>query len=197
MRCPSVGALLLGLVASVPAARATPEATAIDGDAGPLNAIVFEPLAVVFARAFAVEYERRVAPHWSWFVQPSVVFGASRLSTAGVGGDETARGFSGLGFGLTSGVRFFPLHPGLDGFFISAFVSGAWTTTTGAADTGTIGDAWGWGGGAMVGWTFLPSQVFDLSLGLGLALTDRHDAEHPDGHFGVLPAIRVAVGAAF
>jgi len=159
----------------------------------PDNAITLEPLAVVFARAFALEYERHVAYGWSVFAQPSVVFGASRLTATT--DEEVGRGFSGYGVGLTLGARFFPFDRGLEGFFASAFVSVAWATAT-TNDNVNLQSV-GVGVGLMAGYTFILGGVFDLSLGAGASYFEVHFDSGQGVERGVQPAIRAAMGAAF
>lgn len=169
------------------AAGATP---ARAREAGPRNAITLEPLAVVFARTIAVEYERGVGR-----------FGV-HLGGAVTLGDFDAGETSGdyLALAATLGVRFYPWSEGPVGAFVGPYASLGWVD---AESGGERASGLGWSVGAMAGWTWVFGSVFALSLGAG-AVYYRHDID-PDGaggepakgRSGLFPATRLGVGAAF
>jgi hypothetical protein len=181
------------LVAALTLLVALPRpAGASDEEPTPPRTVTTEPLAIVFARAFALEFEGRVGEGWTLFVQPSVVVGASRLT--GADPDAPDRGFGGYGLGLTAGFRFFPFDVGPEGFFLSVFGSGAWATSS-AVDGASV-DGAGFGAGAMAGYTFILGGSFVLSLGAGAAYAE----VHPSGaevRREAQPAVRAGLGVAF
>ncbi len=167
-------------------------AVAEDGAAPAPRTLTTEPLAIVFARAFALEFEGRVAEGWTLFAQPSVVVGASRLS--GVDPEAPDRGFAGYGLGVTLGARFFPFDPGPEGFFVSLFGSVAWATSS-AVDGASV-DGTGFGAGAMAGYTFILGGSFVLSLGAGAAYAELRPSAG-DVRREAQPALRAGLGVAF
>ena len=174
--------------------------------AGADNAITLEPLALVYARTIALEYERG--------------FGTVglALATAVTLGDWSASGSSGdyLALGATLGVRFYPWTEAPAGPFIGPFGGIAWVDASGG---GEASSGIGWSVGALAGWSWTlgggreqssgpsggppPDQSsggFVLSLGAGAAWY-AYDLELSSGasvgRQGFLPALRLAVGAAF
>lgn len=160
-------------------------------DPGPENAITFEPLAVVFARTIAVEYERG-------FDLVGVHAGvALTLGDFATGGDNAQSGTF-RGVALTLGARFYPWSRAPSGAFIGPFGSVAWVD----ADTGAAtASGFGWSAGALAGWTLILGRSFDLSLGAGAAWYDatarRAQGESEPTRSGVQAALRLAIGAAF
>lgn len=160
------------------------------GEVDPRNAITLEPLAVVFARTIAVEYERGVGR-----------FGV-HVGGAVTLGDFDAGESSGdyLALAATLGARFYPWSEGPIGAFVGPFASLGWVD---AESGGERASGLGWSVGAMAGWTWVFGSVFALSLGAG-AVYYRHDID-PDGaggepakgRSGFFPATRLGVGAAF
>jgi len=162
-------------------------AWALGDDDTARNAITLEPLAVVFARTIAVEYERG-------FGHVGVHLGTA-LTLGGF--DSDGRNGNYLAFGVTFGVRFYPWSEAPEGPFGGPFGSIAWVD----ADDGTSqSQGLGWSVGGLVGWTWVLGSVFALSLGAGAAWY-AYDVDGTDGatvgRNGFLPALRLAVGAAF
>ncbi len=179
-------ALVIGAPAHAREARETPGLASPSVEA-PKNVITLEPLAVVYARTIALEYERgigRVGLH----LGSALTLGS--FDSADSNGDY-------LAVAVTLGMRIYPWTDAPEGPFVGPFGSVAWVD----ADDGTTAvTGVGWSVGAMVGWTWLLGSVFALSLGAGAAWYS-YGIERADGttagHEGFLPALRLAVGAAF
>lgn len=175
---------------AVGAARGAPPAEGA-ADPGPENAITFEPLAVVFARTIAVEYERG-------FDLVGVHFGvALTLGDFATAGDNAQSGTF-RGVALTFGARFYPWSRAPSGAFFGPFGSLAWVD----AETGdATASGFGWSAGALAGWTLILGRSFDLSLGAGAAWYDanaqRAQGESDTARSGIQAALRLAIGAAF
>ena len=181
-----VGALV-AFVSVVPAVRAAPERKP--------NALTIEPLAVVFARTIALEYERGIGGWVSVFVQPSFVYGSSRVVTSEGNATTTTDGEY-FAVGGTLGVRIFPWRAAPTGPFVSPFAGLAYTH---ASAGGESASGLGWSVGGLIGYTFVLGSVFELSLGGGAAYA-AYAIEAGGKRFGgrgVLPAFRLAVGAVF
>jgi len=153
----------------------------------PRNVITLEPLAVVYARTIALEYEHGFG-HIGVHVGSALTLG---------GFDSSGGNGNYLAIGATLGMRFYPWSEAPAGGFIGPFGSVAWVD----ADDGTTqSKGIGWSVGALVGWTWLLGSVFVLSLGAGAAWY-AYDIDGAGattvGRSGFLPALRLAVGAAF
>lgn len=179
------GALCIAVILSI---AAGPRVRADDEVDLPDNAITLEPLAVVYARTIALEYERG-------FGTLGVHLGAAFTL-----GDFEGDGESGdyLAVGATLGVRFYPWSDAPGGAFVGPFGSLAWVE---AEDGGSRSEGLGWSAGAMVGWTWILGSVFVLSIGAGAAWyaydVDGADGGAKVGRSGLWPALRLAVGMAF
>jgi len=156
-------------------------------DASPRNAITLEPLSVVYARTIALEYERgfgRVGLHI-----------ASALTLGGFDSADSQGDY--LAVGVTLGLRVYPWSEAPAGGFLGPFASVAWVD---ADDGAKRSQGLGWSVGAQVGWTWILGSVFALSLGAGAAWY-AYDLDGAGGtavgRSGLLPALRLAVGAAF
>lgn len=153
----------------------------------PDSVITLEPLAVVYARTIALEYERGVG-HVGLHLGAALTLGSFDLSERS--GDY-------LGVAVTLGARFYPWTEAPAGPFIGPFASVGWVE---AQDGVQRASGVGWSVGAMAGWTWLLGSVFALSLGAGAAWY-AYDIDGADGatvgRAGFLPAVRLAVGAAF
>lgn len=153
----------------------------------PRNVITLEPLAVVYARTIAVEYEHG-------FGHVGVHIG-SALTLGGFDSGEGKGNY--LAVGVTLGTRIYPWSDAPAGGFVGPFGSVAWVD---ADDGKTQSQGIGWSVGAMVGWTWLLGSVFALSLGAGAAWYS-YEVDGADGatvgRSGFEPALRLAVGAAF
>lgn len=154
----------------------------------PDNAITLEPLAVVFARTIALEYERGVG-------RVGVHVGTA-LTLGGFDSGESSGDY--LSVGATFGARIYPWSEAPAGAWVGAFGGLAWVE---AEDGTERSSGLGWSAGAMVGWTWILGSVFELSLGAGAAwyAYEVDDAGGRDalGEDGLLPALRLAVGVAF
>lgn len=162
------------------------------GDAD--NAITLEPLALVYARTIVLEYERGLGRV------------GLALASAVTLGDWSADGASGdyLALGATLAVRIYPWTEAPAGPFIGPFGGLAWVDasgqTSGPSSGGENASGIGWSVGALAGWSWTLGGGFVLSLGAGaawysydLALSSGDTV----GRHGFLPALRLAVGAAF
>lgn len=188
-----VGVALVGLVSTAHAEPAEPEVRP--------NALTIEPLAVVFARTIALEYERGIGGWVSVFVQPSFVYGSSHVvRTTGDAADPTTATSTTDGeyfaVGGTVGVRIFPWHAAPTGPFVSPFAGLAYTHANAGGESAS---GLGWSVGGLVGYSFVLGSVFELSLGGGAAYAayDVTAGGQRFGDDGVLPAFRLAVGAVF
>ena len=151
----------------------------------PDNAITLEPLAVVFARTIALEYERGFGP-----------VGVALAAAVGLGdiahkSTETTGDFN--AFGVTLSVRVYPWDSAPRGAFFGPYATMAWVEAKGDGDEGTASGL-GWTVGAMAGYTWLLGRSFIVSAGAGVGWFE-HDVGV--GESGLLPALRLAVGAAF
>ncbi len=159
------------------------------------NALTIEPLAVVFARTIALEYERGIGGWVSVFVQPSFVYGSSRVVTTEGNATTTTDGEY-FAVGGTLGVRIFPWRAAPTGPFVSPFAGLAYTRARTGGDSAS---GLGWSVGGLIGYSFVLGSVFELSLGGGAAYA-AYALEAGGKRFGergVLPALRLAVGAVF
>jgi len=185
---------IAAVFASVGEARAGAPAPVADlattADPEPKNVITLEPLAVVFARTIAVEYERGIG-RFGLHLGGAVTLGG--FDAADASGDY-------LALGVTLGVRFYPWSEGPIGAFVGPFGSLGWVSAESGDERAS---GLGWSVGAMAGWTWVFGSVFALSLGAG-AVYSRHEID-PDGpggdpargRSGFFPATRLGVGAAF
>ncbi|MCA9562752.1 MAG: DUF3575 domain-containing protein [Myxococcales bacterium] len=155
-------------------------------DDRPLNTITIDPLPLIFG-VLSLEYERAVAPAVSIYAGPSINFGTS------VDDPDSA-----FGLGLDMGARFFPWGKAPEGFFIAADFGVAYASAT-DGETDTSASAVAYAVGGSIGYTFLIADVFDLSLGVGAQYADFEIKVANDsiGFSGVLPTLRLALGAAF
>jgi hypothetical protein len=163
-------------------------ARAAEDEELPDNVITLEPLAVVYARTIALEYERAFGPIG---IHVGAAFTLGDFDGGGQSGDY-------LAIGGTLGVRFYPWSDSPAGAFVGPFGSLAWVE---AKDGDTRTEGMGWSVGAMVGWTWVFGSVFAFSLGGGAAwydyTVDGTGGRDAVGRSGVYPALRLAVGVAF
>lgn len=176
-----------GLVGAIAAALCAPAVDAVLSGAAraetPENALTLEPLAVVFARAIALEYERGIGPV-GLALGAAVGLGDVSHQSSGRSGDFTA-------LGLTLSVRVYPWDLAPRGAFFGPFGSLGWVEAE-AGDRRASG--LGWSVGALAGYTWILGTSFILSGGAGLAW---YEHEVGDGESGLFPTLRLAVGAAF
>lgn len=149
----------------------------------PENALTLEPLAVVFARTIALEYERGFGPV-GLALGAAVGLGDVSHQSSGRSGDFTA-------LGLTLSVRIYPWDLAPRGAFFGPFGSLGWVEAE-AGDRRASG--LGWSVGALAGYTWILGTSFILSGGAGFAW---YEHEVGDGESGLFPTLRLAVGAAF
>ncbi len=183
-----VAALVTGILAGVSTGSqaAGPDA----GRPGPRTAITFEPLGAIYARAFAIEVEQRVAPRWTVLLQPALIL----ASQAATGADGVVSGETSLVGSATLGCRYFLVGQGLDGLFLGPLLTASFGGFARSSDATTpVALA----AGALGGYTFLLGQTFLLSTGVGAQYHARVDAGRPAGGDRVLPLLRLAIGAAF
>lgn len=187
-----------GVRAEAGAPEVVPEGVAPDASVhatGPENAITFEPLAVVFARTIAVEYERGFGLVG---VHGGLALALGDFATGGESGSSgTFRGVS-----VTIGARFYPWSRAPSGAFVGPFGSVAWVSAESADATA---DGFGWSVGALAGWTLILGRSFDLSLGAGAGWYEATAQRSAVGELagesaarsGLQPTLRLAIGAAF
>lgn len=153
---------------------------------GPLNTLTVNSLGLLIGSVY-IEYERALSERLSWYAGPSY-FG---LDPGSADGDWTLRLFR-----LSSGVRLFLLGRAPEGLFLGPEVSVGYIEL----DTkSTIASATTWSAGGMLGYTWLIGDLVDLSLGLGLehlSASTSYDGE-TYGSSGLLPMLRLSIGAAF
>ncbi|MFT7579141.1 MAG: hypothetical protein ACI9MR_000803 [Myxococcota bacterium] len=151
------------------------------------NTITVEPLALILTRTIALEYERTLSDTVSLFVAPSFTTGSV------TSGDNNA---DFLSLGASAGVRFYLTEPAPAGLFLNPLVQVAWAS--GSRDD-VSGTGVGWSAGGLVGYAWVLSNTFDLSVGLGAAYY-RLDLDVDGETFddaGIQPLGRLAVGVAF
>lgn len=151
--------------------------------AGPENAITLEPLAVVFARTIALEYERGFGP-------VGLALGAA-LGLGDIAHRSSNTDGDFMALGLTLSVRVYPWDLAPRGAFFGPFGTLGWVEAE-AGETRASG--FGWSLGALAGYTWLFGTSFIVSGGAGLAW---YEHEVGDGESGLLPTLRLAVGAGF
>lgn len=159
-------------------------------DEAPGNALVFEPLAVVFAKTIAVEYERRLTDGVSLALAPALAYGDVRGS-----GESPVTG-SYLALGATLAVRFYPWSVAPEGAFIGPYGGVSW----GSADAGDASaSGLGWSVGGLAGYTWILGRFFVISGGLGASWNDLAvDASGTTtASRGVALATRLAIGGVF
>lgn len=158
------------------------------------NVIATEPLALVFARTIALEYERGFG-HVGVHLSTALALGDFSLTESERSGDY-------LSLGFTAGVRFYPWSEAPRGAFFGPFGTVAWIQAESRAGGETAETSGvGWAAGAMVGWTWVLGTSFVVSVGGGAAwyelALDPDAGDETSGRSGLLPALRLAVGAAF
>jgi len=158
------------------------------------NVIAIEPLALVFARTIALEYERGI-DHIGVHVSTALALGDFSISEPERSGDY-------LSIGFTLGVRVYPWTEAPRGPFFGPFATIAWIEAKSrSGDQTAETSGFGWAAGAMVGWTWVLGTSFVVSVGGGAAWyelsLDPDDTVEPSGRRGALPSLRLAVGAAF
>ena len=135
---------------------------------------------------FAVEYERAVHPKVSVFVGPAMFAAYNRVGN--VTNTE-------LGFGGTVGARFFVAGLAPEGLFVGPLLTIGYSNMTNA---GISSHGLRITSGAMVGYTWIFGDVFDLSLGAGAnyvnASTTLAGGSAPSP---VEASLRAAIGVAF
>ncbi|MCC6621068.1 MAG: hypothetical protein IT385_07420 [Deltaproteobacteria bacterium] len=186
-----VPAIALALVTG----GADPDARAADPKPGPApeplaNALTLEPLAVVFAKTIALEYERRLSSGVSLALGPVVTLGETTT-----GGDEPVEGTY-VAWGLNLAVRFYPWSVAPAGAFVGPFAGVAWTSAE-AGDS--LAEGVGWSVGGLAGYTWILGRYFVFSVGAGAAWSDMDldvDGERR-GKQGVYPSLRLAIGGVF
>jgi len=143
---------LAALLALALSARGAQAQTA--GAETPQNLVDINPLALI-GGDLSVEYERAVSPYATILVGPQVLLFPGLGSTSGI---------TEHGAGLTLAAHFFPLGNALHGFWLGPEVDLDWASVS-------FNDASGSGLGAgaygIVGYTFLPTRHFAVSLGVG------------------------------
>jgi len=162
--------------------------------APPPNALTLEPLAVVFAKTIALEYERRLTPGFAVAFGPQITLGET--TTGGAADDPATRDGSYVAWGLNLMARFYPWSVAPAGAFVGPFGGVAWTTAE-AGDSTTEG--FGWSLGGLAGYTWILGKHFVFSVGAGAAWIDLDlevDGE-TRGKRGVYPSLRLAIGGVF
>lgn len=181
-----VGALALTSVLGGTALAETPS----PGEHEPTNTVTFSPLPLALNREIDLEYEHALNDDVSLFAGPSFIVGstsACSCSFSAYGGTFGARLFAGR---APSGV--------FVGIFGTALYASASVNGSSASVSGLAYEA-----GGMLGYTFIVAGHVDLSLGVGAAYANEQlTLTAPGGSFtvgadGVVPALRLALGAAF
>ena len=152
MRHVSIAATLLLLLVTLPARADAPPPAWLDGEIS-RNTVVIK-----LGEHFAVEYERAVHPKVSVFVGPALFASYNKSGT------HTR---SELGFGGTVGARFFVTGLAPEGLFVGPLLTLGYSTVRDTGDTDNTSHGLRITSGAMVGYTWIFGQVFDLSLGAG------------------------------
>ncbi len=149
----------------------------------PDNAITLEPLAVVFSRTITLEYERGFGP------VGLALAGALGLGDIAHTSSQTSGDF--IALGLTLSVRIYPWDLAPRGAYIGPYSTLMWVEAEagGHSESGV-----GWSVGALVGYTWLLGTSFVVSGGVGLGW---YEHEVGEGESGLVPALRLALGAAF
>lgn len=135
---------------------------------------------------FAVEYERAVDPKVTIFVGPAAFVAYSTAN--GVDRSE-------LGLGGTIGARFFVSGLAPEGLFVGPLLTASYSTVREGAERR---HGMRITSGAMIGYTWIFANAFDLSLGAGanyVNATRSQDGASPPGP--VEASLRAAVGVAF
>lgn len=180
-------AIVMALVAS----GADPGGAAADRPPDPpANALTIEPLAVVFAKTIALEYERRLTTGVTIAFGPVITLGETTT-----GGEDAVEG-SYVAWGLDLTTRFYPWSVAPAGAFIGPFAGVAWTSSE-AGDR--VSEGFGWSLGGLAGYTWILGKYFVFSVGAGAAWIDLDldvDGESR-GKRGVYPALRLAIGGVF
>jgi hypothetical protein len=143
-------------------------------------------VSVKLGEHMAVEYERAVLPEMSVFVGPALFVGFAST-------DNVVR--SELGFGGALGARFFITGVAPEGLFVGPVLNLGYSRTRVGAE---ITSGLRLSTGAMVGYTWIFFNVFDLSLGAGanyVNVTSLHDAPQAPRPFEA--SYRLALGVAF
>jgi opacity protein-like surface antigen len=107
---------------------------------------------------YAVEYERALSGRVSAYVAPALI-----SFTRGYGGYLVS------GFGADLGLRYFIVGEAPGGFWASAGLNAKTYSGTYGTSLGGPGEekTSSFGAGAMLGYTFLPLDVLDISIGAG------------------------------
>lgn len=178
-------ALAAALLVSTPAA-AEQLSLGSESSSGPRNTLTANPIGLLVG-AFNIEYERAASDNMSWFIGPSY-FGAS--ASTGVSD------WSLSAFGLEGGLRFFFSGRAPEGFFLSPSLAiGVLSLESGNESASAVSFAIG----GMGGYTWIFGDVFDLSIGLGVAhQTARAEVGGQTlGVSGITPTLRLSIGPAF
>lgn len=151
------------------------------------NALTLEPLAVVFAKTIALEYERRITHGFSLALSPAVALGD--VTKGETEGDYFA-------FSVTLAARIYPWSPAPSGAFVSPFGGIGYVE---ASHAGQHSSGVGWSAGGIVGYTFILGRFFVFSIGGGAAWIDqeRELEGATRGKRGIYPALRLAIGGVF
>jgi hypothetical protein len=143
---------------------------------------------LVFGSGLGVEYQSAPLTWLSFYVEPSVLLGwahgAFNTALDGLWGGE-----------LQAGPRFFLWGEAPAGLYLgplgmAAFLAG---TRDGAPLHG-----WRWGGGAMLGFNWIPFELFDFSVGAGaLYQVDEVSGAPAERTQAVIPLVRIGAGMVF
>ncbi|HEY6464166.1 MAG TPA: DUF3575 domain-containing protein [Polyangiaceae bacterium] len=156
----------------------------------PQNTITVSPLPLIFNRELDLEYERAVNDDVSLFAGPSFILGTTSSCSC-----------SYRGYGATVGARLFT-DQAPRGLFFGVFGTVAYASAS-VDGSSASGSGFGWEAGGMAGYTFIVAGHLDISLGLGAGYAQEQvkvtsgGSSTSVGASGVLPALRLAVGAAF
>ncbi|MFO0748044.1 MAG: hypothetical protein U1F43_20645 [Myxococcota bacterium] len=156
----------------------------------PPNALVVEPLAVVFAKTIALEYERRLTTGFSLALAPALALGEIK----GSGTDPATGGYK--AFGVSLAARFYPWSTAPEGAFIGPYGGVAWVSAD-AGDVTVTGLGWSLGG--LAGYTWILGKFFVFSIGAGASWNDM-SLDHEgttSGKHGLYLATRLAIGGVF
>jgi hypothetical protein len=168
---------------------AAAEETARDGG-DPVNTVTLDTMPLALDGELHLEYERALNDDFSLFAGPTVAF-APHVSCS----------CSLSGWGATAGARFFT-DTAPRGLFFGVFGTVLYASATENGSPATV-TGLEYEAGGMVGYTFIIARHFDLSLGAGLAYAHEQLALSYGGDSvtvggnGVVPALRLALGAAF
>jgi len=185
MRMNKLLATAVATLVLVASGTAAAESTtyAAETSARPTRTVTANPLALAFG-IFSIEYEQAIADR-----QMTFFAGPTYYSWSGLGLDLTA-------YGANGGIRYFFKGTAPEGFFVSPELSLLYTT---AGEGDDAASAMSWGLSGIAGYTWIFGDVFDLSLGLGAGYQNYEVkvGNLTAGSSGVVPAGRLALGAAF